>query len=62
MHFLFLNVDILHLLLHDVTFYLVNNQLDAQFFYIIVYFNPLHVSSEHVLIKRRSIVLIQHLV
>ena len=29
---------------------------------IYVYFNPLHVSSKHVLIIRKSIVLIQHLV
>jgi hypothetical protein len=29
---------------------LVNNQLDAQFFFVYVYFNSLHVSSTHVLI------------
>jgi len=32
---------------------LVNNQLDAQFFFIYVYFNSLHVSSTHVLIIGR---------
>ena len=32
---------------------LVNNQLDAQSFSVYVYFNTLHVSSNHVLIIRR---------
>jgi hypothetical protein len=32
---------------------LVNNQLDAHFFFIHVYFSSLHVSSTHVLIIRR---------
>ena len=32
---------------------LVNNQLDAQFFSVYVYFDILHVSSNHVLIIRR---------
>ena len=32
---------------------LVNIQLDAQFFSIYVYFDTLHVSSNHVLISRR---------
>ena len=32
---------------------LVNNQLDAQFFFCLCYFNSLHVSSSHVLIIRR---------
>jgi len=32
---------------------LVNNQLDAQFFFVYVYFNSLHVSSTPVLIIRR---------
>jgi len=41
---------------------LVNNQLGAQFLLWYVYLNPLHVSSNCVLIFRRTIVLIQHLV
>jgi hypothetical protein len=41
---------------------LVGNQLDAQFLLWYVYLNPLHVSSNSVLILRRTIVLIQHLV
>jgi hypothetical protein len=41
---------------------LVDNQLDAQFLLWYVYLNPLHVSSNSVLILRRTIVLIQHLV
>jgi hypothetical protein len=32
---------------------LVNNQLDAQFFFVYVYCSSLHVSSTHVLIFRR---------
>ena len=40
---------------------LVNNQLDMQFF-VYVYFCSLHVSDSHVLIIRRIIVLIRHLV
>ena len=32
---------------------LVNNQLDAQFFPVYVYFDTLHVSSNHMLIIRR---------
>jgi hypothetical protein len=32
---------------------LVSKQLDAQFFFVYVYFNSLHVSSSHVLIIRR---------
>jgi len=32
---------------------LVNNQLDAQLFFIYVYFDTLHVSSNYVLIIRR---------
>jgi hypothetical protein len=32
---------------------LVNNQLDAQFFFVYVYFSSLHVSSTPVLIIRR---------
>jgi hypothetical protein len=32
---------------------LVNNQLDARFFFVYVYFSSLHVSSTHVLIIRR---------
>jgi hypothetical protein len=32
---------------------LVNNQLDAQFFFMYVYFNSLHVSSTHVLVIGR---------
>jgi hypothetical protein len=31
----------------------VNDQLDAQFFFLYVYFNPLHVSSNLVLTIRR---------
>ena len=34
---------------------LVNNQLDAQFFFLYVYFNSLHVSSSTVLIIRKRI-------
>jgi hypothetical protein len=41
---------------------LVGNQLNAQFLLRYVYVNPLHVSSNYVLILRRTIVLIQHLV
>ena len=41
---------------------LVAKQLDAQFLLWYVYLNPLHVSSNYVLILRRTIVLIQHLV
>jgi hypothetical protein len=41
---------------------LVSNQLDAQFLQRYVYLNSLHVSSNYVLILRRTIVLIQHLV
>jgi len=41
---------------------LVNDQLEAQFLLQYVYLNPLHVSSNSVLILRRLIVLIQHLV
>jgi len=32
---------------------LFNNELDAQFFFVYVYFNSLHVSSIQVLIIRR---------
>ena len=38
--------------LHDVI--LVNNQLDAQFFFMYVYFYSLHVSGSHVPIIRRT--------
>jgi len=39
---------------------LVGKQLDAQFFYnTFIYLNHLHVSSNYVLILRRTIVLIQ---
>ena len=39
--------------MHHITV-LVNNQLDAQFFFLIlVYYNSLHVSSNRVLIIRR---------
>jgi len=41
---------------------LVGNKLDAQFLLWYVYLNPLHVSSNTVLILRRTIVLIQRLV
>jgi len=41
---------------------LVGDQLAAQFLLQYVYLNPLHVSSNSVLILRRTIVLIQHLV
>jgi len=41
---------------------LVRNQLDAHFPLWYVSLNPLHVSSNCVLILRRTIVLIQHLV
>ena len=40
---------------------LVNNQLDARFFFVYVYYNSLHVSSTHVLIIRR-IISTRHLV
>jgi len=33
---------------------LVNDQLDAQFFFVYTYSNSLHVSSTHVLIIRRT--------
>jgi len=42
--------------------FVVGNQLDAQFLLWYVYLNPLHVSSNSVLILRRTIVLIQLLV
>jgi len=41
---------------------LVGNQHDTQFLLWYVYLNPLHVSSNCVLILTRTIVLIQHLV
>jgi hypothetical protein len=37
---------------------LVNNQLDAQFFFMYVYFNSLRVSGSHVLIIIRRIICI----
>jgi len=42
--------------------FLVGNQLDTQFLLWYVYMNLLHLSSNYVLILRRTIVLIQHLV
>ena len=45
-----------------ITFFLVDDQLDAQFLLLYVYLNPLHVSSNYVLILRRTIVLIHYLV
>jgi len=36
-----------------VAFMFVNNQLDAQFFFMFVYFHYLHVSDSHVPIIRR---------
>ena len=41
---------------------LVNNQLDAQFFSMYVYFYSLHVSGSRVPIIRRIIVTMRHLV
>jgi len=41
---------------------LVSDQLDAQFLLCYIYLNPLHVSSNYVLILRRTIVWIQLLV
>ena len=41
---------------------LVGNQYDAQFLLWYIYLNPLHVSSNSVLILRRTVVLIQLLV
>jgi len=41
---------------------LVDNKPDAQFLLWYVYLNPLHVSSNYVLILSRTIVLIQHLI
>ena len=41
---------------------LVGNQLVTQFLLLYIYLNPLHVSSNRVLILRRTIVLIQLLV
>jgi len=40
---------------------LIGNQLDARFLIGYVYLNPLHVSSNYVLILRRTIVLIQYI-
>ena len=40
----------------------VGNQLDAQFFFIYVYFYSLHVSDSYVFIFSRIIVSIRHLV
>ena len=44
------------------TSFLVGNQLDRQFLLWYVYLNPLHVLSNYVLILRRTVLLIQHLV
>jgi len=41
---------------------LVNNQLDAQFFIMHVYFYSLHVSGSYVPIIRRIIVSMRHLI
>jgi hypothetical protein len=41
---------------------LLDNQIDTQFLLRYVYLNPLHVSSNYVLILRRTTVLIKHLV
>ena len=41
----------------DHSLILVGNQLDAQFLLWYVYLNPLHVSSNYVIILRRTIVL-----
>jgi len=47
------NVKFCNLLTVHLGIILVNNQLDAQFFSVYVYFDTLHVSSNHVLIIRR---------
>jgi len=48
---------------HNLHSLLVDNQLDAQFFYnTFIYLNPLHVSSTFVLILRRTTVWIHLLV
>jgi hypothetical protein len=62
---------VMHGLRHETDFYVlltvhlgiifVNNQLDAQFFFMFVYFYSLHVSGSHVPIIRR-IVSVRHLV
>jgi len=44
---------------NDFDTILAGKQLDAQFLLWYVYLNPLHVSSNYVLILRRTIVLIQ---
>jgi hypothetical protein len=49
-------------LYQHMVYILVDNQLDAQFLLWYVYLNSLHVSSNYVLVLRRTIVLIQHLV
>ena len=41
---------------------LLNNQHDAQFFFMYVYFYSLHVSDSYVTIIRRIILSIRHLV
>ena len=41
---------------------LVNNQFDAQFFFMYVYFYSLHVSGSHVPITRRIIASMRHMV
>jgi len=46
----------------EICMFLVGNQLDAQFPVWYVYLNPVHVSSNYVLILRRTIVWIQLLV
>jgi len=46
-------VEIYVLLTVHLGIILVNNQLDTQFFSVYVYFDTLHVSSNHVLIIRR---------
>jgi len=40
-------------LLQDLIIIFVNNQLDAQFFFLYVYFYSLHVSDSHVPVIRR---------
>ena len=41
---------------------LVNNELEAQFFLVYVYFYSLHVLGSHVPIIRRIIISVRHLV
>ena len=46
-------IDAFRFIITNLCAILFNDQLDAQFFFVYVYFNSLHVSSIQVLIIRR---------